>query len=286
MLDVVIKRPREGSPLRYPGGKASLSGYFASVIDALDLSDPTYVEPYAGGAGAAISLLTSNKVSRVVINDLDPAIAAFWSSVVSRNTAFLDLLSETEVTLAEWRKQREVYQRRDLQDPLTLGFATFFLNRTNRSGVLHAGVIGGQEQSGTYKIDARYNKVELARKIELIGLHSSQIVVSSIDGRQVVEKYSSDDSALIYVDPPYVEMGGSLYMNAFTRNDHALLAACLNRNRDANWILTYDNADIIRTLYSERVQMEFDLLYSAHKREIATELMILSDSVGELVRPE
>ena len=35
------------SPLRYPGGKASLAGFFADLIGAIGIDCARYVEPYA-----------------------------------------------------------------------------------------------------------------------------------------------------------------------------------------------------------------------------------------------
>ena len=160
MIDVVARRRSYPSPLRYPGGKASLADFFESAIEALGLSRPTYVEPYAGGAGAGLELLYRGVVKRVVINDLDRSIYAVWTSMLDRTDDFLKRLEATPLTVDEWMRQREIYRARDEMDldMLDLGFATFYLNRTNRSGVLRGGIIGGLEQAGTYKMDARFNE--------------------------------------------------------------------------------------------------------------------------------
>ena len=156
------------SPLRYPGGKSALAGLFADLITNLGIRSCTYVEPYAGGAGAGIALLREGIVKRLVINDIDPAVHAFWAQVVDHNEAFVDWIIEVPLTLDEWRRQREMYRSRST-DQATLGRAFFYLNRTNRSGVLNAGVIGGQAQTGRYKIDARFNRETLAERVEAIG---------------------------------------------------------------------------------------------------------------------
>lgn len=282
MTAVPTLQVKGASPLRYPGGKSALSGFLASTIAQMGLRRPTtYVEPYAGGAGAALALLQSGAVQSVVINDADPAIYAFWLAAVYQNGDFRDLLDRTPVTLREWHRQREIYRERDTSNSLQLGFATFFLNRTNRSGVLNAGVIGGQKQSGRYKVDARFNKTDLLKRVSLLGDFSSSIRVSGLDGRTVIREHIRLKRSFIYADPPYYDKGSFLYKNSFTHEDHALLASALNSNPDANWLLTYDNAAEIRELYAGRHTKLFDLSYSAHRSGKMTELMIASDKVAQ-----
>ena len=290
MVDVIARRGSHASPLRYPGGKATLAGFFESTIQALGLNLPTYVEPYAGGAGAGLELLVKGVVGTVVINDLDPAIHACWRAMLKESDAFLRLLSRTPLTVEEWKKQRAVYRRRhefDV-DPLALGFATFYLNRTSRSGVLGAGVIGGIAQGGPYKIDARYDKAVLRARIERLALLSGKIRVTRQDGVARLREYLPKDNVFAYVDPPYVEKGSTLYMSSFEEGDHAELAAVLNGRWNTNWVLTYDVAPLIKRLYRAREVSEFRLLYSAHlrgekdglKRREAKELIVFSDPVA------
>lgn len=265
------------SPLRYPGGKAALFPRLQAIIRANDLTAGTYVEPYAGGGGAALALLITGQVRKIVINDLDPAIHAFWQAVVNENGGFAEMLARSEPTVAEWARQKEVYLTAPRDDYLRLGFATFFLNRTNRSGALNGGPIGGQDQTGNYKIDARYNKHTLLERVRLIGLHSKRISVCRKDGEDIIRKYAAKDQVLIYADPPYFEKAGSLYMNAFAEEDHTSLADCLNGVEDARWVLTYDNVPEVEALYSERRRELIALNYSAHRVMKAKEVMVFSD---------
>ena len=188
------------SPLRYPGGKSVLSGYVASLIDVLGIRDVTYVEPYAGGAGVALRLLKDHKVSKVVINDYDPDVFAFWNSAVNDSASFLERFDRAEPTIEEWHRQKRIIA--DPASELDRGFAFFFLNRTNRSGVLNGGVIGGLKQNGRYKVSARYNKASLRRKLEFLGEHADSIEVRNEDGRAVVERFVGFPEAFIYADPP------------------------------------------------------------------------------------
>lgn len=267
------------SPLRYPGGKAALSGVFADLIADLELTDACYVEPYAGGAGAGVGLLRTGVVNHLVVNDVDPAVHAFWTSAVHDTERFLRLLRDVPLTVEEWRRQRSIYRSTAVTDPLTLGFAFFYLNRTNRSGVLNAGVIGGQNQSGNYKIDARFNRDELIRRIGAIGELRDKITVLDLDGRDVVARYASRPDTFLYIDPPYVDKGGSLYLNAFDARDHGELANTITSHPDANWLVTYDVSSLIRELYQNERMCTYELYYSAYRASRASELLIASRSV-------
>lgn len=274
-----IERIHAYSPLRYPGGKTRLLSFFRTMIRANRLRDVIYVEPYAGGAGAALALVISGQVDHAVVNDLDPAIGAFWDAVVNHSDEFAEKVKRVSVTIGEWHYQRDVYRAGATSDPVALGFATFFLNRTNRSGVLDAGPIGGLNQTGFDKIDARFNRESLLERIRLIGLYKKRITVLNEDGVDVVRKYIHCDRALIYADPPYYAKGSTLYLNAFNDDDHHVLANSLNQNASGRWVLTYDDEPAIDALYAERRRIRYTLNYSSHNPRLATELMIFSDSL-------
>ncbi len=271
------------SPLRYPGGKAALAGFFADIIEALGIEDARYIEPYAGGVGAGIALLREGIVQHLVVNDIDPAVYAFWKSVVDNNAEFVELVSSTPLTINEWQRQREIYRSRD-DDALRLGFAFFFLNRTNRSGILNAGVIGGQRQEGKYRIDARFNRRTLVERLTAIGTLSDQITVSDLDGRTVIHQYSHDDRSFMYIDPPYVQAGSQLYLNAFDGRDHKALSTIVNSVESAHWLMTYDTAPLIEKLYRDQFQCRLELTYSARYPGQAEELLVASPSVAQAIK--
>lgn len=280
-IRVSTRRPRI-SPLRYPGGKSALYSRLRKMIRDMDLAGCTYVEPYAGGVGAGLGLLVTGQVERVVINDLDPAINAFWTTVQSEPGWLIERIHKTKLDVTEWRRQREIYVAADTSDLSELGFATFYLNRTNRSGVLNGGPIGGLGQTGNYKIDARFNKEGLAERIRILSLYAENIIPTSRDGIEVISEYAPKDDVFIYADPPYFEKAGSLYLNAFSAADHEDLARVLNSVANRPWVLTYDNAPQVAELYAERRRREFELHYSAHRVRTATEVAVLSDVVVEV----
>lgn len=277
-------RGRIHTPLRYPGGKTRLFPFLRDLVKSAGWTNFTYAEPYAGGAGAALSLLSEDVVGQIAINDLDPAIAAFWHTVTSDSEWFIDRIRSVPLTLDEWDAQKLVYKNQSKFTTAEVGFATFFLNRTNRSGVMNAGVIGGRAQAGDYKIDARFNRSTLAERISSIGRLRDRILVSSEDGAEFITRHLDDGKTFVYADPPYYEKGSYLYMNAFDNSKHAALAKVLNDRPDAPWMLTYDDAPEIRALYRGRYQGIFELPYSAHRSVNFAERMIVSSSVARHMR--
>lgn len=274
---------RLDSPLRYPGGKTSLAPFFAELIRLNKLGDCIYAEPYAGGAGAALSLLYAEKVSRVLINDADPRVHAFWWAVTRRNRRFRELIHQTPLTVDQWREQREVYRRPNRFGKLRVGFATFFLNRCNRSGIMvNGGPIGGYGQRGKWKIDARFNREALAERVRKVALFAERIELSNLDAAAFLSKVAApaarrnDGRALVYLDPPYYGKGRLLYMNYYTHEDHRNLARLLKRPKPYRWVLSYDNAPQINQLYAGFERTPFDLAYTAYEQRRGEEVMIHS----------
>lgn len=267
------------SPLRYPGGKGRLAQYVIDLIEMNDLGGGHYAEAYAGGAGIAISLLYLEYASHVHLNDVDPAVYSFWRSVLDQPEEMARLARDTPLTLDERLRQKAVYRDANAL-PLDLGFATFYLNRTNRSGIIHGGVIGGNKQEGTYRIDARFNRVDLARRIEKVGSYASRISLHNKDAVDFIANTLPEiaGKALVYLDPPYYANGARLYRNTYKHEDHARIAGLVGAIPHP-WIVSYDNAEPIRTLYSGFRQQTFGLGYSANKSYEGTEVMVFSDAL-------
>lgn len=266
------------TPLRYPGGKGKLANYVASVMEENGLCDGTYVEPYAGGAAVAISLLLSGHARRVHINDLSREVHAFWDAVLNETEALQKKIRDTPVTMKTWLRMRDVLADDDAGS-LELGFATFFLNRTNRSGILNGGVIGGKNQDGPWKIDARFNKGDLTRRIEAIASKRSSIHLHNEDARRLVKRLAPKlaKRSLIYLDPPYFQKGQDLYLNFYQEDDHTMLAETLTSlPKDVRWMLSYDSHPTIASLYRGFKGFAYTLNYTAQQRMRGCELIFFS----------
>lgn len=269
---------RDASPLRYPGGKWRVAAFFERVIRLNRLGRPHYVEPYAGGASLALSLLFREQVSEIYLNDLDHAIHAFWHSVLTRTRDFIQLLTETPVTAEEWLRQKAVYAERPRVSELALGFATFFLNRTNHSGILNGGMIGGRKQRGPWKLDARFNRTELRRRVERIAVFRSRIHLSCQDAVQFLRNDRAPRGSLIYLDPPYYRPGRHLYLNDYNPGNHAAVSECTQELRSP-WIVSYDDVPEIRALYKHVRSRRLRLLHTARTARNGDEVLFFAPSL-------
>lgn len=266
------------SPLRYPGGKGKIASVFKRIFQDNLLFDGVYIEPYAGGASVAISLLVNQYAERIIINDIDPAIHAFWYCVLSDTENLCKLITDTPVTVVSWKKQRDVQRNSHAVSPLELGFSTFFLNRTNRSGILNAGIIGGANQQGKWKIDARYNKIDLVNRIQRIARLRDKIALFNLDAGELIRflKPNLPRKSLIYFDPPYCAKGKDLYLNHYTSEDHLKISEEIKSLGSQRWIVTYDSVAFIRKLYSGFRQLKYQLAYTAKSFSTGEEIMIFS----------
>jgi DNA adenine methylase len=241
------------------------------------------VELFAGGAGLAIALLLNNKVKNIVINDLDYCIYSFWHSVINYTDELCQLVQDTDISVNQWEFQKNIYLNHTCHTSLEVGFATLFLNRTNRSGILNGGIIGGKNQTGTYTIDCRFNKQDIIKRIKRIADKRDCIALYNLDAgvflqtqRELLRKW-----CFFYLDPPYVVKGGNLYKNAFNEEDHRQLSEVVgNILHHRKWIITYDNDPLIETLYNRYAMEAYQLSYAAHNKRKGSECMIFSDSVN------
>ncbi len=288
--------PLTSTPLRYPGGKSQLRPLVRKMLNVGALAPKAYCEPYCGGAGIAIDLLIKEDVSHVFLNDADVGIFSFWRAVVEETDRFIDELQAVNVNYDTWLSFRamrsELYEANRGGDySFELGFATFFLNRTNRSGIVDGGCIGGKSQSSKYKIDCRFNKRTLTKKIQKIGSLGSRVTVSNLDGALFLDSYLPEKldgmgwqptQALVYLDPPYVVQGENLYLNSMNEESHAHLADILLGGVFDKWLLTYDDVGLVRELYATCDLREIDIRYSANRKKLAGEIAVFSPFYSSL----
>jgi DNA adenine methylase len=265
--------------MRYPGGKWRLLTFFRRFVESNYEQAPSYIEPYAGGASLALGLLYSGSVKRIWINDFDPAIHACWYSILSESERFCKLVRDVPLTPDEWDRQRSIYRAGSPSDGFTLGFATFYLNRTNHSGILNGGMIGGRAQQGQWCMDARFNRRELIRRLEKIAEYKNRIKLTGIDAADLLSKLRPAKSCLVYLDPPYVRAGQALYMNAYDPADHGHVKTVVSR-MGRTWIVSYDNHELVRNLYREYRVRRIELLHTARTTRYGREVLFFSNGAS------
>jgi len=264
------------SPLRYPGGKNQFYNVVLQLVDTNKLHGCTYVEPFAGGAGVALRLLLENIVEKIVINDYDISIYSFWYTVLHFPEWLCEKIEKTPITMSEYFTQKDIQQSKNTADLRELGFSTFFLNRTNRSGILNAGPIGGFDQSGAYNLDCRFNKVNLINKIRLISKKRDYIELLNMDAVEFLKAMSWEEEKryFLFLDPPYYKKGKKLYINFYNYDDHVNLARLVKKElADRQWIITYDVCEEIENIYKEVPCIEIALNYSAQTKKVGSEYL-------------
>lgn len=274
------------TPLRYPGGKARFAPFIASIMTANGLEGGHYLEPFAGGAGVALELLIHDYASHIHINDVDPAIYFFWKAVTESPEDMLRLLVDTPINMEQWYKWREIMLGNQDGTLAEKGFATLFINRTNRSGILKAGVIGGKGQTGAYKMDARFDKDVMSKRIGVIADRAKSISVYNEDAFALLNQVSNrlPVNTLVYLDPPYYVKGKGLYRNFYKHEDHVAIANTI-RGEDFKlpWVVSYDNTPEICAIYEGSRALAYSLNYTAQKRYHGDEVMFFPE---DLVVPD
>ena len=263
------------SPLRYPGGKGKIAEFVKSVFKQNLLLDGCYVEPYAGGASVALSLLFDGYASRIIINDFDRSIFAFWHSVLNNTDELCKKINNAKINVKNWRLQKQIQTTKEKANLLDLGFSTFFLNRVNRSGIIKGGVIGGIKQTGNFKIDARFNKPDLIKRIRRIAGFKNRISLYNLDAIDLIKLLSKKlpHKTLVYFDPPYYIKGKDLYVNHYKHDDHVIVSKVVQGLIKHKWIVSYDSTPEIRSLYKNNKKFEYSLSYSAVNAKKGKEIM-------------
>ena len=271
------------SPLRYPGGKNKLAK-FISLVCVKNNFNGHYVEPYSGGASVALYLLINGYVKEITINDLDKAVHAFWYSALYDTDRLCRKIKNAYVTISNWKKQKTIQQNKDSEtDLLKLGFSTLFLNRTNYSGIIDGGMIGGAKQKSEYKIDCRFNKEELIRKIKFIASKKDNIHLYNLDALDLINEIKSKGNfknTIFYFDPPYYLKGPSLYMSHYKKEDHREVSNAIKKIKNAKWIVSYDNVSPIQSLFKGFKKKNYFLTHTAYEQRKAKEVLFFSDNLN------
>lgn len=250
-----------------------------------DLAECSYYEPFAGGAGAALLLLKAELVSEIHLNDLDPCVTAFWNATLTESERFAETIRSIPLNISEWRRQHEIYTAGDQSNTFALGFATFYLNRCNRSGMLAgAGPIGGYQQTGAWKIGSRFNRQHLAERILEVAKRHNQIHITNLDALHFLTKHLPQgkrrSKVFVYLDPPYYSNGARLYLNFYSSREHNALARYIQRQKTLNWVTSYDDTPFIRDLYANSVTLQFPLRYSLQRKQQAQEILITPNHIA------
>ncbi|MBB1069228.1 DNA adenine methylase [Limosilactobacillus sp. RRLNB_1_1] len=289
--------PQTDSPFRYPGGKTQLYRFVSNLLETNKING-TYVEPFAGGAGVAIRLLYNSKVKKSWINDYDTSIYSVWYYILEKPQELINLIEKVpfdyktghsvnkQVSIDFWKKQHNYYiNNKERGKSLSLAFATLFLNRTNRSGIINGGPVGGYEQTNATQIYARFNKQSLIKKIKKIHDYKDRIILTNYDANDLIpilQKELDSKNSFIFFDPPYFKQGSGLYFTSFDAEGHKTLAKKIMNMTNNYWITTYDvDSHIVDYFKNNKKNYSYELKYSANnkRRGKASELLFASPNL-------
>ena len=273
---------RHRTPLRYPGGKQKVAPFILELLIENKICNGHYVEPYAGGAGVALELLLDNQVSHIHLNDSSVPIYAFWHSVIFQPDELCRRISSASLTVEEWKRRREIVKNPNGYDEIEVGFSAFYLNRCNHSGVLSGGLIGGLAQTGRWKMDARFPRNELIRRIEAIASKRDSISLKNWDAEKFILEYipTLPVNTLVYCDPPYYKKSRRLYLNWYETQDHARIAKIIQNQLPRKWVVSYDGVEEILSFYRKRRMFLYHLQYNAARVYKGQEVFIFSDNLS------
>ena len=192
------------SPLRYPGSKAFL---FDTIRNTVNRN--RFIEGFAGSAVLSLNLKREGKI--IHINDLDPAIYAIWKNIQENSSEFAKMILFTPIDIDQYRKCTKILKN-EHRPTLELAYSALFLNRTNFSGMLGAKVIGGESQLGKYRMDVRFNKFVISKRIGWAASLLRDATITNQDALSLI-----DEEGFLYLDPPYLDIDSRIYRFNYLR---------------------------------------------------------------------
>jgi DNA adenine methylase len=236
------------SPFRYPGGKTWFVPYLRDWLHSFRKRPAVFVEPFAGGGIASLTVAMENLADRVVMAELDSNVAAVWKIVLSNGaTDLVGRIRRFEVSRAAVIAEL----CREPQNDIDVAFQTILRNRVQRGGILAPGASLMKNGENNVGVGSRWYPETLVRRIAAINAAKDKIQFLHKDAFDVIPKYLRDRSAAFFVDPPYTAGGKSagkrLYLHSSI--NHESLFDMLE-NAAGEVMLTYDDAKEVRDLAS------------------------------------
>lgn len=246
--------------IRYPGSKAKLAKelfqMFPPELHSLWSQSLgfEYREPFFGAGAVGFDVLQMISHSCTAwLNDADPGMVALWRSVQTNPQRLCDMIHTFKPSAEKFYEYKE-QDDAEIADEVERGFVKLALHRLSFSGLGYraGGPIGGAtQQSSKYNVSCRWNPERMIS--DVVSLHKrmkrfrGRVRITCGDFMPLIA--DAPKGSFIYLDPPYYDKGPQLYKFSMTHDDHVRLANAL-RECKATWVLSYDDHDAIRELYS------------------------------------
>lgn len=240
---------RQLSPFRYPGGKTWLVPEIKKWVLSSTTEPKFFIEPFAGGAMAGLTVAAENLARDVVLCELDADVAAVWKLIFHGSVKDVDWLCKEIITFEVSLGNVQKVLSNNSQNNKNQAFRTIIKNRMQRGGILAAGaglVKSGEAGRG---LNSRWYPQTLVNRIKALRALVGKIEFVEGDAFDLIEQYAKEKGAFFFVDPPYTAGGKKAGKRLYTHSeiDHDKLFRVMSKVR-GKVMLTYDDAPEVREL--------------------------------------
>lgn len=267
------------SPLRYPGGKSKAIKIISKLIPEFD----EYREPLVGGGSVFVYLKQKFPSKKFWINDIYKNLYHFWNECKENPNELIESILEFRDKYPDGKElHRFLLENIESFDNIKKAAAFFIFNRITFSGTSES---GGFSNAAFHK---RFTNSSIDR-VKSLSKILTNTKITNYDYEEVISANGKD--VFIFLDPPYYSATKSaLYGKNGTLHktfDHERFANVMKCTKH-KWLLTYDDSDYIRDLFSFANIKTWDLTYgmrnvNKESNQIGKELFISNYSLKEKV---
>ncbi len=240
------------SPLRYPGGKSRAIKFIAPLIPEFD----EFREPFLGGGSVFVYLKQKYPNKKFWINDIYENLFHFWNQAQQNPDELIEQIQYWRDNSNNGKElHKYLIENIDNFNNLKKAAAFFVFNRITFSGTTES---GGFSKAAFNK---RFTQSSIER-VKALSQILGNIKITNLDYQKVIEV--GGKNVFIFLDPPYYSATksalygkkGSLHKNF----DHERLAEVLKQTNH-KWLITYDDSEFIRDLFSFANIKKWNLTY-------------------------
>jgi len=240
------------SPLRYPGGKSKAIKFIAPLIPEFN----EYREPFVGGGSVFVYLKQKYPFKKFWINDIYENLYHFWKQAQQNPKELIGQILYWKDKFDNGKElHRYLLDNLSNFDALHKAAAFFVFNRITFSGTSESGGFS----SAAFKERFTQSSIERVKSLSTILTNTK---ITNLDYQEVID--SDGDNVFIFLDPPYYSATKSaLYGkngNLHKIFNHERFAEVLKTSKH-KWLITYDDSEYIKDLFSFANIKEWNLTY-------------------------
>ena len=268
---MTINNKNNISPLRYPGGKTRACKILDQILNKY--FDPNVFDiilsPFFGGGSFEFHLQnTYNK--KIIANDKFTPLYNFWKQIKNdKMKLYRELEIIKDVKKEDFQEYRNIIM--DLnENMLEQAKLYFIINRCSFSGAT---------LSGGFSEEASKKRFTNSSKDKIKNLDLTDFEIYNWDFEKFINNQYIENKTLIFLYPPYyLEDKSNLYGkngDLHGEFDHKKLYDLIKNKK--NWIITCDDCEYIRKLYSEFIILSVNWTYGMNKSKKSSEIVIINN---------